>query len=122
VSPTEQLSKALAATELGTRRDDAFLDACFDRIRRLGQQTRSLRCTGSCALNLCSVAMGRCGQPGYGFVGGRMAVPARLLVHAGGSIAKRRHQLLISPCIVLAGWMSTMRSVWEAAGTCVLLC
>jgi fructose-1,6-bisphosphatase/inositol monophosphatase family enzyme len=58
-SDTAQLSKALVATELGTRRDAAFLDAAFDRIRRLGAATRSLRCTGSCALNLCSVAMGR---------------------------------------------------------------
>lgn len=61
-SDTAQLSKALVATELGTRRDAAFLDAAFDRIRRLGAATRSLRCTGSCALNLCSVAMGRCAR------------------------------------------------------------
>ncbi|EFN58920.1 hypothetical protein CHLNCDRAFT_34254 [Chlorella variabilis] len=58
-SDTRQLSKALVGTELGTRRDAAFLDACFSRIRALSQRTRSLRCTGSCALNLCSVAMGR---------------------------------------------------------------
>lgn len=62
VSDTTQLSKAVVATELGTRRDEGFMDACFARIRTLGQQSRSLRCTGSCALNLCSVAMGRCAQ------------------------------------------------------------
>ena len=61
VSDTAQLSKAVVATELGTRRDECFMDACFHRIRTLGQQSRSLRCTGSCALNLCGVAMGRCG-------------------------------------------------------------
>ncbi len=59
VSDTAQLSKAVVGTELGTRRDDAFMDACFNRIRTLGQRSRSLRCSGSCALNLCSVAMGR---------------------------------------------------------------
>ncbi|KAI7843873.1 hypothetical protein COHA_002420 [Chlorella ohadii] len=59
VSETTELKKAVIATELGTRRDADFLDACFHRIRQLGQGARSLRCSGSCALNLCSVAMGR---------------------------------------------------------------
>lgn len=59
VSDTRELRKAVVATELGTRRDEGFMDACFDRMRALGQAARSLRCSGSCALNLCSVAMGR---------------------------------------------------------------
>ncbi len=41
-------------------REDAFLDACFDRVRKLAKHCRSMRACGSCALNLCSVACGRC--------------------------------------------------------------
>lgn len=59
VSDTTELRRAVVATELGTRRDAGFMDACFDRMRALGSAARSLRCSGSCALNLCSVAMGR---------------------------------------------------------------
>ncbi|PSC69083.1 Inositol monophosphatase 3 [Micractinium conductrix] len=58
-SDTTELRRAVVGTEMGTRRDDGFMDACFDRIRTLGQAARSLRCSGSCALNLCSVAQGR---------------------------------------------------------------
>ena len=58
-SDTAQLSAALVATERGTRRDPAFLEACFDRMLQLSARCRGLRCNGSCALNLCSVAKGR---------------------------------------------------------------
>lgn len=58
-SDTKELSNAIFATEIGTRRDDEFLDACFARMRALTKQSRSVRACGSCALNLCSVAMGR---------------------------------------------------------------
>jgi hypothetical protein len=37
-------------------RDAATVDAIFDRISRVAVASRSLRCLGSCALNLC-----RCG-------------------------------------------------------------
>jgi inositol-phosphate phosphatase/L-galactose 1-phosphate phosphatase len=60
VSNTKNLQSALFATEIGTRRDDAFLDAVFQRMKVLARSMRSVRCGGSCALNLCSVAMGRC--------------------------------------------------------------
>ncbi|GIL62218.1 hypothetical protein Vafri_16484 [Volvox africanus] len=32
----------------------------FGRVRQLVGRMRSVRCTGSCALGLCSVALGRC--------------------------------------------------------------
>ncbi|KAL6772288.1 hypothetical protein ACKKBG_A29640 [Auxenochlorella protothecoides x Auxenochlorella symbiontica] len=64
VSATPDLQSALFATELGIRRDDAFLDAAFARIRELLRGARSVRCGGSCALNLCSVAQGRRGRRG----------------------------------------------------------
>lgn len=58
-SDTRALGHALVATEVGTRRDDATMDACFGRLRALGAASRGVRCCGSCALNLCGVAMGR---------------------------------------------------------------
>lgn len=47
-------------------REDEFLDACFDRICTLTKHMRSVRCCGSCALNLCGVACGRWGGEGRG--------------------------------------------------------
>ena len=42
--------------QVGVTRDAATVDAIFDRISRVAVASRSLRCLGSCALNLC-----RCG-------------------------------------------------------------
>ncbi|KXZ45857.1 hypothetical protein GPECTOR_50g651 [Gonium pectorale] len=53
------LAGALLGTEVGTARDAETLDAMFGRMRALTSRMRSIRCTGSCALNLCSVALGR---------------------------------------------------------------
>jgi inositol-phosphate phosphatase/L-galactose 1-phosphate phosphatase len=59
VSSRESLNQALIGTEIGTARDPETLDAMFSRIRYLSSHCRGIRCSGSCALNLCSVAMGR---------------------------------------------------------------
>lgn len=59
VSERCRLKDALFATELGIRRDDDFLDAAFERIKAVLRESRSVRCGGSCALNLCSIAQGR---------------------------------------------------------------
>jgi inositol-phosphate phosphatase / L-galactose 1-phosphate phosphatase len=58
VSGEAKLSKALVATEIGTTRDKDTVDAVFDRVSSATSTSRSLRCTGSCAMNLvrCSVA------------------------------------------------------------------
>ncbi len=58
-SDTTELGHALFATEIGTTRDPETVAAIFDRISTLTRCTRSVRCSGSCALNLCSVACGR---------------------------------------------------------------
>lgn len=59
VSSHQTLDQALICTEIGTSRDAETLDAIFARIRALSEHCRGIRCCGSCALNLCSVAMGR---------------------------------------------------------------
>ncbi|GLC42156.1 hypothetical protein PLESTB_000637000 [Pleodorina starrii] len=54
-----QLAGAVLGTEVGTSREEDTLDAMFGRMRSLTARARSLRCMGSCALGLCSVALGR---------------------------------------------------------------
>lgn len=43
----------LVTQQVGVTRDAATVDAIFDRISRVAVASRSLRCLGSCALNLC---------------------------------------------------------------------
>ena len=87
-SDTSKLQNALFATEVGTRRDDEFLDACLGRIRAVIKHCRSVRACGSCALNLCSVAMGRFDFYYEINLGGPwdMAAGALVLEEAGGSV------------------------------------
>ncbi|XP_057433552.1 inositol-phosphate phosphatase-like [Lotus japonicus] len=59
VSSQTELMSSLLATEAGTKRDKITLDASTDRINSLLFKVRSLRMSGSCALNLCGIACGR---------------------------------------------------------------
>ncbi|KAL2473499.1 Inositol-phosphate phosphatase [Forsythia ovata] len=59
VSSQSELLKSLLATEAGTKRDKSTLDVSTNRINSLLFKVRSLRMSGSCALNLCGVACGR---------------------------------------------------------------
>ncbi|KAE9591518.1 putative phosphoric monoester hydrolase [Lupinus albus] len=59
VSSQTELIGALLATEAGTKRDNLTVDAFTKRINNLLFKVRSLRMSGSCALNLCGVACGR---------------------------------------------------------------
>ncbi|OVA09265.1 Inositol monophosphatase [Macleaya cordata] len=59
VSSQTELVKSLLATEVGTKRDKSTVDATTNRINSLLFKVRSLRMSGSCALNLCGIACGR---------------------------------------------------------------
>lgn len=59
VSAQSELLTALLVTEAGTKRDKATLDDTTNRINSLLTKVRSLRMSGSCALDLCGVACGR---------------------------------------------------------------
>nr|AIE76435.1 L-galactose-1-phosphate phosphatase [Ziziphus jujuba] len=59
VSSQDELVKSLLATEAGTKRDKLTIDATANRINSLLYKVRSLRMSGSCALNLCGIACGR---------------------------------------------------------------
>ncbi|KAK9268186.1 hypothetical protein L1049_010629 [Liquidambar formosana] len=59
VSSQTELVKSLLATEVGTKRDRSTVDATTNRINSLLFKVRSLRMSGSCALNLCGIACGR---------------------------------------------------------------
>ena len=88
-SDAQDLQSAIFITELGTRRDDAFMDAVFDRMKALARQTRGMRSCGSCALNLCSVACGRADAYYEIGLGGPwdMAAGVKILQEAGGLVA-----------------------------------
>ncbi|XP_078430044.1 inositol monophosphatase family protein isoform X2 [Wolffia australiana] len=59
VSSQTELVKSLLATEVGTKRDKLTVGATTNRINSLLFKVRSLRMSGSCALNLCGIACGR---------------------------------------------------------------
>ncbi|XP_057960778.1 inositol monophosphatase 3 isoform X2 [Malania oleifera] len=59
VSSKTELVKSLLATEVGTKRDKSTVDATTNKINSLLFKVRSLRMSGSCALNLCGIASGR---------------------------------------------------------------
>ncbi|XP_071921228.1 inositol monophosphatase 3 isoform X1 [Coffea arabica] len=59
VSSQSELVKSLLATEAGTKRDKLTVDTCTNKINSLLFKVRSLRMSGSCALNLCGIACGR---------------------------------------------------------------
>eukprot|EP00249_Psilotum_nudum_P016242 c25741_g2_i1 orf=384-1205(-) len=59
VSPQNEMVQALLACEAGTKRDKETVDLSTCRINNLLFKVRSLRMTGSCALDLCGVACGR---------------------------------------------------------------
>ncbi|KAL6992903.1 Small subunit (SSU) processome component [Sarracenia purpurea var. burkii] len=59
VSSQSELIKSLLGTEVGTKRDKLTVDATTKIINTLLFKVRSLRMSGSCALNLCGIACGR---------------------------------------------------------------
>ncbi|KAG7959565.1 hypothetical protein I3843_10G076200 [Carya illinoinensis] len=59
ISSQAELVKSLLVTEVGTQRDKSTLDASTNRINWLLSKVRSIRMTGSCALDLCEIARGR---------------------------------------------------------------
>ena len=61
-SPCVDFASALAGTEIGVSTDPAVLNAIYGRLRAYAGAARSLRCGGSCALGLCSVAAGAFGH------------------------------------------------------------
>jgi len=87
-SSQSEMIKALLATGFGTKRDKPTVDANTDRLKGLLFKVRSVRMTGSCALNLCGVASGRLDlfySLGYG---GIWDVAAGVLIvqEAGGCV------------------------------------
>eukprot|EP01018_Ginkgo_biloba_P029874 Gb_06984 [translate_table: standard] len=87
-SSQSEMGKALLAAEIGTKRDKETVDVTTSRINGLLFKVRSLRMTGSCALNLCGVACGRldiCYELGFG---GPWDVAAGVLIiqEAGGCV------------------------------------
>eukprot|EP00245_Coleochaete_scutata_P007108 TRINITY_DN22202_c0_g1_i1.p1 TRINITY_DN22202_c0_g1~~TRINITY_DN22202_c0_g1_i1.p1 ORF type:complete len:297 (-),score=56.91 TRINITY_DN22202_c0_g1_i1:204-1094(-) len=83
------LGNALIATECGTKRDKATVDRTTDLVNDLLYKVRSVRMSGSCALNLASIACGRIDAfYEIGFGGPWDVAGGALLVEeAGGRVA-----------------------------------
>jgi inositol-phosphate phosphatase/L-galactose 1-phosphate phosphatase len=58
-SSQEHIGNALLATEVGVKRDTQTVDLTTNMINKLLYKVRSLRLSGSCAMNLCGLACGR---------------------------------------------------------------
>jgi inositol-phosphate phosphatase/L-galactose 1-phosphate phosphatase len=88
VSGEAELEKALVCTEIGVHRDFETMMAIMERIMKLSSASRSMRACGSCAMNMCGVAMGRLdGFFEIGFGGCWDVAAASLIVReAGGKV------------------------------------
>ena len=87
VTGATELAHALVATEIGTTRDRETVDAIFDRVSNTVSASRSLRCTGSCAMNMASVAKGRLDAfYEVGFGGPWDVAAASLIVQEAGGL------------------------------------
>ncbi|KAL8461612.1 hypothetical protein ACS0TY_032915 [Phlomoides rotata] len=87
-SSKTELVQSLLATEAGTKRDKTTLDASTNRINSLLFKVRSIRMSGSCALNLCGVACGRLDlfyELGFGGPWD-VAAGAVIVTEAGGAV------------------------------------
>ncbi|KAG0555925.1 hypothetical protein KC19_11G013400 [Ceratodon purpureus] len=58
-SSQESIENALLATEVGVKRDTVTVDRTTNLLNQLMYKVRSLRLSGSCAMNLCGLACGR---------------------------------------------------------------
>lgn len=87
VSACTELGRGLIGTEIGVHRDEATVDAVMGRLRALTKHARSVRCSGSCAMNMCGVAMGRLdGFFEIGFGGPWDCVAGAVIVREAGGV------------------------------------
>ena len=120
-SGEQQLTQALVATEIGTFRDTESVDAIFERTKRVSQAARSLRCAGSCALNMCNVAAGRLdGFYEIGFGGCWDVAAASIIVQeAGGRVLDPAGGAFdLMACRVLAGTPNVAEQLAEVLKAC----
>lgn len=85
-------------SQIGVQRDPSTVKATFGRIEALTSKVRSVRATGSCAMNMCGVAMGRLDAfYEIGFGGPWDCAAAAIVVReAGGMVRTHRHPPLCS--------------------------
>ena len=87
VSDEREFVRALIGTEVGVTRDAETVDAIVGRMRAVVERARGVRCSGSCALNMCSVAMGRLdGFYEIGFGGPWDCVAGAAIVQEAGGV------------------------------------
>mmetsp|Transcript_41391 Transcript_41391/g.98122 ORF Transcript_41391/g.98122 Transcript_41391/m.98122 type:complete len:267 (-) Transcript_41391:5-805(-) len=88
VTEEKELGRALCATEVGVHRDFETMMAISERLMKVTNATRSIRCSGSCAMNMCGVALGRLDaffEIGFGGCWD-VAAAALIVQEAGGQV------------------------------------
>ncbi|KAJ1427139.1 Inositol monophosphatase-like [Sesbania bispinosa] len=87
VSSKTELISSLLVHEAGTKRDNLTVDAFTKRVNSLLFKVRSLRMTGSSALNLCGIACGRLDiYFQYGFGGAWDVAGGAVIVREAGGV------------------------------------
>lgn len=87
VSGQNEISKALVISEVGSRRDADHMQLVFENMHNVMKKAQGLRCLGSAALDMCSVASGEAdAMYEFGIHVWDIAAAALIVAEAGGVV------------------------------------
>uniref|UniRef100_A0A023FV11 Inositol-1-monophosphatase n=1 Tax=Amblyomma parvum TaxID=251391 RepID=A0A023FV11_AMBPA len=87
VTGQEEISKALIISEVGSSRDAGHMQFVFQNMHNLMKKAQGLRCLGSAALDMCSVASGEAdAMYEFGIHVWDIAAAALVVAEAGGVV------------------------------------
>ena len=86
VSSCDSLRKGLLATEFGNDRSETSLDTKFANMRAVISEAHGIRCTGSAALDMCTVAAGHTDAFVFGMHCWDVAAAVVIVREAGGLV------------------------------------
>lgn len=87
VSGQTDISKALVLTEVGSSREPDHMEFVFRNMRKIGQKSQGMRCMGSAAMNICTVASGEADSYyEFGIHVWDMAAAVLIVTEAGGVV------------------------------------
>lgn len=87
VSGQTEISKALVLTEVGSSREPDRMELVFRNMRKIGHKSQGMRCMGSAAMSMCTVASGEAdAYYEFGIHVWDMAAAALIVTEAGGVV------------------------------------
>lgn len=88
VDQVVSLKEALVCAEMGSDRSEEKRKCTFDNLQAISWKCHGIRCLGSAAMNICSVAMGQTSAYyEFGLHCWDMCAPAIILQEAGGYVS-----------------------------------